>query len=708
MTRRALLLPLLLGLGCSAAPASPLTPPAIATTTPLASASAAAPAPPPALAAFDPLAVPMNVEGLKKVCDDHLAAATTILGELRAKKTAPEADLTFAGVLGRLDDARLELENARMLPILLGLVHPDAAVRAAAALCEGKATRVESSLAGDPDLAAVVRAYAQKHESLEGERARFLTEVTRDLKRGGAELSDEDRAKVAELDAKILKASQEFLANIATDTGRLEIKPAQLAGLPGDYIARHPPKNGKVHISTSYADYFPFATYAKDRRAAHDLYVLFTNRGGEDNLRQLDRLLRARAEKARLLGYPSWAAYALEPRMAKKPEAVRDLIERVRAALKEPLKGRMKELAHENARAGGRSGDKLTSAEIYFLEERIARAQHKLDATEVSKYFEADATVKGVLAAVARTFGLVLTPAPLRAWHADVTAFDVALADASGAAKGPPIGRLLLDVWERPGKGWKHVAMFPVRTPKRLANEDQTPIAAIVAGFDKSGATPSLLEHGDVATLFHELGHAVHFLVARPELASHASTECQKDFVEAPAMALEDFAYDRAVLDGFAKHVTTGATIPEDLFHAMVAARPLGRVVDTAHQLFLAALDLEYHAREPGFDSTQVLSDLQTKIDSSAFVNKTHFQTSFGHLTSYDAAYYGYIWSRMIARDLAARLAKEGGPAAIALRDEVLAKGAADDASELLTRYLGRPSSDAAYFAWLAEDSPAK
>src|SRR5262249_13031608 len=152
---------------------------------------------------------------------------------------------------------------------------------------------------------------------------------------------------------------------------KIRVKAAALDGLPQEYVAKHPPNDaGLVEITTDYPDYFPFVEYSKDRKAALELYVLFTNRGGEENVKLLEELLTLRAEKARLLGYANWADYAIEPRMAKNSKTVRQFLEKVRAALKEPAKAELAEFMREHVRLGGKATDKLTPPDRYYLEDR--------------------------------------------------------------------------------------------------------------------------------------------------------------------------------------------------------------------------------------------------------------------------------------------------------------------------------------------------
>jgi thimet oligopeptidase len=581
----------------------------------------------------------------------------------------------------------------------MAVAHPDAAVRDAAKLCEPKTEKFTTALYLDADLAGVLQAYANKNEALAGEKKRLLADVLRDFRRNGLMLPPDKQQRLRQINEEITKLGQDFEANIASAANKVEVHSQQLAGLPAEYIAKHRPnKAGKIEIGTDYPDYFPFVTYALDRRSALELYVAFTNRGGNENVQILEHLLKLRYDKANLLGYATWADYAIEPRMAKTAKTVREFLGEVRDAVREPAKAELAELMRIHVKLGGKKEDKLPPPDRYFLSDRVKADKFKFDSKELSAYFEVGAVTRGLLAITSRMYGLEYKPVSGAAvWHPDVTAYDV----VSG---GRVIGRFYLDLFSREGK-YKHAAMFPIRTPARLPDGRYlAPIAALECNFPKPGSEAALMSHEDVVTFFHEFGHVLHHLLTRSELATYAGTNAVRDFVEAPSQMFEEWAWSREVLDMFARHHKTGATIPDDLYKAMRAARSFGRALDTQRQIFLATLDQELHTRAPGFDSTRVVEEVQEATDSFAYVKGTHFQSSFGHLISYDAGYYSYQWALALSRDVLTRFKKEGllnPTTAAAWREQVLAKGGGEDERAMVQTFLGREPNNAAYFAYL-------
>lgn len=673
---------------------SPKSAQAMSSDTSASTASAQASAP-----EFNPVAVGMTQAGVQKLCDDHLKKADELLAQIKALKGAPADKLTYEATLGRFDQMVLELNNAGEFPYLMAVAHPDQGVREAAKTCEPKTEKFTTAMWLDADLAGVIKAYAQKGEKLTGERARLLHDVLRDFRRNGLDLPPEKQQRLREINESITTNGQMFISNIGASKETLLVDAKALEGLPPEYVANHPPNaDGKVELSTDYPDFFPFVTYSRDRKAAKALYVLFTNRGGDKNVKILEVILKLRHEKAKLLGYASWADYATEPRMAKSAKNVAAFLDTIRDALKEPAKAELAEFMAEHVRLGGNKMDKLAPSDRYFLEDRVRNAKYKFNSQELSNYFDISAVKAGLMSITARMYGIEYKEVPAQAWHPDVTAYEV----WSG---GKLIGKFYFDLFSRPDK-YKHAAMFGVRSAKRLPDGTyQTPIAALECNFPKPGAQAALMSHDEVVTFFHEFGHVLHHILTRSELASFSGTATVRDFVEAPSQMFEEWAWSREVLDLFAKHHKTGEKIPDDLFAAMQKARTFGRALSTQRQLFLAKLDQEFHTRAPGANTTNIVKEVQNSTDPSfPYVAGTHFQSSFGHLIGYDAGYYGYQWALALSRDVLTRFKKEGllNPKTAAdWRNEVLAKGGGEDETEMLTRFLGRAPNHEAYIAYL-------
>jgi thimet oligopeptidase len=685
--------------GASHSPAAPQAHPAVGGPQP----GSAEPAPgAPALDEFDdPVASGMTAVGVERLCDEHLEKADELLGRIRSQKGKAPSEVTYQGSLGMLDAVLLEIDSAGAFPYLMAVAHPDPAVREAAKACEPRTDRFLTSMWLDADVASVIRAYAQRGEALEDEKRRFLEHVLRDFRRNGLELPPAKQARLRELNEEMTGIGQDFMSAIGASRSIVRVPAAALEALPPGYVEAHPAgPDGKVEISTDYPDYFPFVTYSTDRRSALELYRKFVNRGGIGNVRRLERLLRLRREKAEMLGYPSWAEYAIEPRMAETSESVRKFLRELGRALEEPVERELEEFSAMHVKLGGKASDPLLPPDRYFLEDRVRADKYAFDSQALSAYLEIGKVKRGLMDITAKMYGLTYEKLDEQAWHPDVEAYAV----LSG---GKRIGKFYLDLHSRPDK-YKHAAMFTIRTAKRLDDgRYQTPIASLVCNFPRPGAQAALMSHEDVVTFFHEFGHVLHHVLTESDLAYFSGTSTARDFVEAPSQMFEEWAWDRGVLDLFARHHETGEKIPDALFAAMKASRSFGRALSTQRQLFLATLDFEYHVRAPGFDTTQVLEQVQNQSEAFGYVKGTHFQSSFGHLISYDAGYYGYQWALALSRDVLTRFRAEGlmnAETARAFRRHVLARGGGADEAEMLTAFLGRPPNNDAYFRYLRGD----
>jgi thimet oligopeptidase len=384
---------------------------------------------------------------------------------------------------------------------------------------------------------------------------------------------------------------------------------------------------------------------------------------------------------------------------------VHEFLGQVAAAVKEPAEIELAALRKEHAALGGKLNDPLPPTDRYYLEDRVRERQYKLDSKELSAYFETGAVLQGLLDVTRGMYGLEYVKAPEAAWHPDVMVYEV-------RASGKPLGKIYLDLFPRADK-YKHAAMFPLRQAKRWADGTwQMPLAALECNFPRPagpGEPPALMTHDEVSTFFHEFGHVLHHILTTSELANYSGANTVRDFVEAPSQMFEEWTWSREVLDRFARHYKTGAKIPDPLFAAMTRSRGFGRALDTQRQLFLARLDLEYHTREAGFDSTAVLKEVQASNESFVYVPGTHFQSSFGHLIGYDAGYYSYQWALALSRDVLSRFLKEGlmNPAtAASWRQEVLSKGGGVDERTLVGNFLGREPNTDAYIRFLHGQQP--
>ncbi len=632
-------------------------------------------------------------------CRDDMAQARALAD--RARALGPQARTSGRALLEAFDDAFAALAGASARASLARNVHPDPKLRDAAELAEQEVDALSTELSLDRGL---YEALLGVDAAAEDPATRYLVEKSlRDFRRAGVDRDEATRRRVKELRDELVRIGQEFGRNIKDDVRRLTLAPEDLDGLPEDWRRAHPPgPDGKVTISTDNTDYVPFMTYARSERARSELWRLYRLRGHPANLEVLGRLLDRRAELARVLGYPSWAAYVTEDKMIGSDRAAAEFVERIAGASAARMRRDYEQLLARK-RADDPGADRVEPWDSAYLQERIKAEQYGFDSLSVRPYFDYVRVKEGVLEVTAHLFGIEYRRAEgAPVWHPDVEVFDV----VEGARR---LGRVYLDMHPREGK-YKHYAQFTLASGqegKRL------PEGVLVCNFPRPApGAPALLEHSDVRTFFHEFGHLLHHVLGgHTRWAAHAGVATEWDFVEAPSQMLEEWVWDPAVLARFARHVETGAPIPADLVQRMKAADEYGKGLMVRQQMFYAATSLELHRRDPrGLDTTAVVAELQERYTPFRHVPGTYFHESFGHLDGYSAIYYTYMWSLVIAKDLFGPFRKAGLlDAAVArrYRDAILAPGGSRPAAELVERFLGRPHAFDAFAAWLDAEAAA-
>lgn len=611
-----------------------------------------------------------------------------------ARLTAMPAPRDRSAALEAFDAAFSALSEAAARASLCRNVHPDPELRDAAEVCEQEVDALSTELSLDRGL---YDALASVDVSAADPATRYFVEKSlRDFRRAGVDRDDATRARVRALREELVRIGQEFGRNIKDDVRRLQLAPAELDGLPEDWRRSHPPgPDGKVTVSTDNTDYVPFMTYARSARAREALWRLYRLRGHPRNLEVLSRMLARRAELARLLGYPSWAAYVTEDKMIGSAERAADFIARIAAAAEARMRRDHEQLLARKRRDVP-AAERVDPWDSAYLQERIKAEAYGFDSQSVRPYFEYGRVKDGLLGVTGRLFGISYQRADAPVWHPDVEAYDV-LED------GHLLGRIYLDMFPRDGK-YKHYAQFTLSTGQAGR---RLPEGVLVCNFPRPTADgPALMEHGDVKTFFHEFGHLLHHVLGgHTRWAGQSGVATEWDFVEAPSQMLEEWVWDPQVLALFARHVDTGAPIPAELVARMKRADEYGKGLMVRQQMFYAATSLELHRREPdGLDTTRLVAELQERYTPFRHVEGTYFHESFGHLDGYSAIYYTYMWSLVIAKDLFGEFQKAGLLApepARRYRKAILAAGGTKPAAELVEDFLGRPYAFDAYERWL-------
>jgi thimet oligopeptidase len=626
------------------------------------------------------------------ICDETLLQVGASVRRLKAL-SSPDA----AQRLELYDDAVTALANAAARCSLGREVHPDIAFRQVAERCEQRIEAFSVELSLDRDLYEALASI--EPQALDEVTRHWLTKTLTEFRRAGVDRDESTRQRVKALNEELVRLGQAFGRNIRDDVRTVRVWPAELEGLPPDWLAAHPPAgDGLVTVTTNPPDIGPVMTYARKRDVREQLWRAYRTRAFPANVEVLKTMLAKRFELATLLGYSSWADFALETKMAKNARTAAAFIEKGRSAT---LVRAERDLATLLARKqqdvpGAKS---VEPWEFEFYEDRVRNEQFGLDSQVLREFFEYDSVKNGVMSITAKLFGVRFVRRDgVRAWHPDVETFDVYEGETL-------LGRFHLDMHPRENK-YKHAAEFGL-TVGRAGKE--LPEAVLVCNFPKA---PGLLQHSEVETFFHEFGHLLHEIFGgRQRWGGVSGIKTEWDFVEVPSMLLQEWPLDGEVLRSFARHHKTQAAIPTELVAQLKRAKSFGVGLQSRRQFFLAAVSLAYHQRPPGFDTGALLREIQTSFEPfrQEFVEGTHFELSFGHLDGYSAAYYTYQWSTVIAKDLLSRFRPEGllsSDVATAYRRAVLDPGGSIEATKLVERFLGRPSQFDAYQHWLDEAPP--
>ena len=617
--------------------------------------------------------------------EQQLALARSLVDGLR---TAPPKEPLE--VLRVWNDAQTALSNAGSVGSLFSEVHPDKQVRDRAESVAQQVQKLDTDLGLDTELYAVFAGL--DGSGLDADASRVLERTLRDFRRSGVDRDEATRDRLRELSERAILLSQEFSKNIRENVRSITVTPDRLAGMPADWVEAHPAgEDGLVTVTTDYPDVVPFRTFAHDADARRELVTEFLTIAWPDNDRVLQDLFAVRREHAGLLGYESWADYDAEVKMIGNGKAIGEFIDRI-TELSTASAERDKAVLLERLRQDRPGATDIDGADTAYYAELVRKEQLAVDAQRVRTYFSFEAVRQGLLDVTGRLFGLDWTPVSredARTWHEEVATYDVSF-------RGERIGRIHLDLHPRDGK-YKHAAQFDLA---RGVNGTQLAEGVLVCNFNRG-----LMEHDEVVTLFHEFGHLVHHVLAgRTDWVRFSGVATEWDFVEAPSQMLEEWAWDADVLATFARNAE-GETIPADLVEAMRRADDFGKGYDARTQMFYAALSYDFHVNQTD-DLTARLRELMARYSVFPYLPGTHMQCHFGHLDGYSSAYYTYMWSLVIAKDMFSAFDRGDlfdPEVAGAYRDKVLAQGGRRDAADLVEDFLGRPYTFDAYAAWLAE-----
>ncbi len=554
-------------------------------------------------------------------------------------------------------------------------------------------------------------------DKLEPAQQRIVEASIQSAELSGVGLEGEIKERFNQIQLELAEISTKFSNNILDATKAFKLKltqPEEVEGLPESalslaaQIARSEgeenatPKNGPWIITLDYPSYIPFMQYATNRELREKVYkasISKASRGELDNTPLIDRILELRKEKAQILGFDSYAELSLARKMAPDVEAVEKLSEELRQASYDAA---VKDLEELKAFAGT---DDLKHWDTSYWAEKQKEAKFAYNSEELRPYFPLPQVLAGLFGLAKRIFNVTVTPADGQApiWHEDVRYFQVA--DETGV----PIAYFYLDPYSRPaekrGGAWMNDCIGRAKiTHVDGIVETRLPVAYLVCNQTPPvDGKPSLMNFGEVNTLFHEFGHGLqHMLTTVDYVGASGINNVEWDAVELPSQFMENWCYDRATLFGMAKHYETGEPLPEHYYEKLLAARNYMSGSGMLRQLHFGLVDIELHHRyQP--NGKESVKEVRSRLAKTTTVMQPlpedAFLCSFGHIFAggYAAGYYSYKWAEVLSADAFAAFEEAGleNSEAIAtvgkrFRHTVLALGGSLHPMEVFKAFRGR------------------
>lgn len=544
------------------------------------------------------------------------------------------------------------------------------------------------------------------------EQLAVIEKYYKDFVRGGANLSEPDQATLREINEKLSNLGLTFNEHHMAETNenfRLVIDNADdLAGLP-EFVrnsaaatASELGMEGKWVFTLQKPSMIPFLQYADNRNLRKQIFTAYCNRGNNDNefdnKKIISEIASLEAQKAKLLGFDSYAAYALDNRMAKTPDAAKAFLRKVWTPA---LKKAESELAEMQAIVDAENGGyKIEAWDWWYVAEKLRKSKYDLNEAELKPYLRLENVRDGMFWLAGQLYGIrfsILPDAPK--YHSDNEVFEVTEAD------GTKLGVLYLDYYPRSGKG-SGAWCTSFRDGRYEADGSKTlPLVSIVCNFTKpTGDTPSLLTWDETETLFHEFGHALHSLFSDGKYR-RISGDVPLDFVELPSQIMENWVSEPQVLAQFAKHWQTGEVMPNNLIEKLNNSGHFNQGFATVEVVAASLLDLAWYTRPADAPMADAAAFERATLDELGLIRQIeprYLSTNFGHIFGggYAAGYYVYLWAEVLDADAFAAFKESGDlfnkDLAAKFRQHCLAKVGAYDAGEQYVKFRGQQPSETA------------
>lgn len=529
------------------------------------------------------------------------------------------------------------------------------------------------------------------------EQKRLLDKTYKAFVRSGANLNDEQQARLREINKELSTLEIAFSNNLLNENNDFKLfidNEADLSGLPQWFVqsaaeeATAAGEPGKWLITLHNSSRLPFLQYADNRDLRKEVYMAYINKGNRDNANNnkanVTKIVQLRLEKANMMGYETFADFALDDTMAKTPAAVMDFLNNLWSYALPKAKAEQADLQVLMDREG--KGETIEAWDWWYYTDKLRAEKYNLNEDEIKPYFKMENVRDGAFMVANKLYGITFKPiANVPVYHPDVEVFEVLDAD------GSQLGIFYTDFYPRAGKSagaW--MGNF------REQNGEVRPVVFNVGNFTKPvGDLPSLLTIDEVETLFHELGHGLHGLLSQTNYQGVAGTNVARDFVELPSQINEHWAFEPEVLKMYARHYQTGEVIPDELIEKIENQATFNQGFITTELMAAAILDMNLHTltNTDNLDVVAYEKEAMDKLGLIPAIAPRYRTTYFNHIVGgYAAGYYSYLWANVLDNDAFEAFKEKGifdATTAHLYRTNILEKGDSEDPMVLYKNFRG-------------------
>ena len=656
----------------------------------------------------NPLLEPFDAAPFSKIKNEHFKPAfQEAIAKAKAEIdsiTSNEETPTFENTLEALEFAGETLSRVSSIFFNLNSAETNEEIQKIAQEVSPWLSEFSNDLTLNEELFKRVKIVYEQKDSLElsVEQKTLLDKHYKSFTRNGANLPEEKKEQLREIDKELSKLSLSFGENVLAETNRYELHiedEKDLKGLPeselenANLLAKAKGKNGYI-FTLQYPSYIPFMKYAENRELRKKLSIAFGAKGFQndeyDNQENVLKIAKLRHQRANLLGFQTHAHFILEERMAKSPEKVNDFLNEMLEKAKPAAEKEFQEL--EQFAKELDDIDHLEKWDSAYYAEKLKQKRFQLDDEQLKPYFKLDNVIHGVFTVAKKLYDLHFKEVfDIDKYHEEVKTYEVYDGNHNFMA--------LFYADFHPREGKRNGAWMTIYKDQKVKDgKNERPHVSNVCNFTRpTSKKPSLLTFNEVTTLFHEFGHALHGMLANSTYPSLSGASVYWDFVELPSQVLENWCYEPEALELFARHYETDEVIPMEMIEKIKKSANFHEGMQTVRQLSFGMLDMAWHAVDPSAINSVKENELKAFEATKLYpdVAENCMSTSFSHIFQggYSAGYYSYKWAEVLDADAFAYFQEEGifnKTVADKFKDNILSKGGTEDPMVLYKRFRGK------------------